>query len=90
MCFSFREIMRTPVTCFRWSKVTRTPIVGTKLGVDDLIEGEEYEFRVLAVNEAGTGKPSLGSGPIKIKDPYGKIFVILRYIKPELSVIYRL
>ena len=80
LCFSFREIMRTPVMCFRWSKVTRAPIVGTKLGVDDLIEGEEYEFRVLAVNEAGTGKPSLGSGPIKIKDPYGKICVKSRHI----------
>ena len=58
----------------RWTKVTRNAVLGNKLGLDDLIEGEEYEFRVLAVNEAGNGRPSPSSGPIKIKDPYGRFY----------------
>ena len=39
------------------------------LPVEDLIEGEEYEFRVFAENKAGVGKPC---EPIKViaKDPF--------------------
>lgn len=36
----------------------------------DLVERDEYEFRVSAVNKAGVGEPSLGSGVIVAKDPY--------------------
>ena len=67
--YSSRKLLRNSVV--RWTKATRAPVLGTRLGLDDLIDGEEYEFRVLAQNEAGTGRPSLSSGPIKIKDPYG-------------------
>ena len=50
------------------------PVVGNKTALDDLIDGEEYEFRVTAVNQAGNGRPSTSSGPIKIRDPYGKFY----------------
>ena len=40
------------------------------LHVKDLIEGEDYEFRVVAENDAGEGKPSDTTGIVKAKDPF--------------------
>ena len=56
----------------RWTKVNREPISNTEAKLTGLNEGEELEFRVSAVNEAGPGKPSDGLGPLKIKDQFGK------------------
>ncbi|ELT96022.1 hypothetical protein CAPTEDRAFT_139799 [Capitella teleta] len=62
----------------RWSKVNRTPIKETELHLEDLMEGEEFEFRVLAVNEAGYGRPSDPTQPIQfiISDLYAKPIVL--------------
>lgn len=57
----------------RWSRVTRDPLYpATQYRVQDLVEGCEYEFRVMAENELGTGDPSVPSQPILAKDPIGK------------------
>lgn len=57
----------------RWSRATRDPIYpATQYRVQDLVEGCEYEFRVMAENEIGTGDPSPPSKPILAKDPIGK------------------
>ena len=40
--------------------------------VDGLEEGEEYNFRVFAVNELGESEPLEGDKPIKAKNPFGK------------------
>ncbi|KAJ4923663.1 hypothetical protein JOQ06_014147 [Pogonophryne albipinna] len=54
----------------RWSRVTREPLYpATQYRVQDLVEGCEYEFRVMAENELGTGDPSVPSKPILAKDP---------------------
>jgi len=55
----------------RWMKVTRTPIRGTEFVYTDPLEGDEYEFRVVAVNEAGYSKPSNTTPLTRIKDPFG-------------------
>ena len=52
-------------TC--WIKVNRKSIVERKLVVDDLVEGSESEYRVLAENAAGVGKPSNSTGPILVR-----------------------
>uniref|UniRef100_A0A2K6FXV0 Immunoglobulin superfamily member 22 n=1 Tax=Propithecus coquereli TaxID=379532 RepID=A0A2K6FXV0_PROCO len=46
-----------------WVPVNKDPIQGTKYTVD------EYEFRVIAVNKAGPGHPSMPSSSVVAKDP---------------------
>lgn len=60
-------------TAKRWSRATREPLYpATQYRVQDLVEGCEYEFRVMAENELGTGDPSPPSKPILAKDPIGQ------------------
>jgi predicted phage tail protein len=56
----------------RFVKVTRDPITKTSKSFNDLVEGTEYEFRVLAENAAGISKPSETTGVFTAKDPFGK------------------
>jgi hypothetical protein len=44
----------------------------TTFTVQGLTEGQEYLFRVMAVNENGMGPALEGTNPIKAKAPYGK------------------
>ena len=66
----------------KWQKVPG------KIGPDDteatarnLEPGEEYDFRVMAVNENGESEPLTTTGPIKAKYPFGerryKFWVVL-------------
>ena len=41
-----------------WEKAVEVPGDQRKATVPNLKEGEEYEFRVIAVNKAGPGEPS--------------------------------
>ncbi|XP_071942196.1 twitchin-like isoform X2 [Antedon mediterranea] len=52
-----------------WERVNKYPIKDTHLTVPDLVEGEEYELRVIAENEAGMSEPSEASQPTVAKDP---------------------
>jgi len=51
------------------SKFCRTP----ECDVVGLDEGEEYEFRVSAVNDQGQSEPLLTTRPIVAKHPFGKL-----------------
>ena len=48
-----------------WEKVTDAPILGESATVPDLVEGEEYEYRVAAVTDAGVGEYSNATPPVK-------------------------
>ena len=48
------------------------PATSPNFTVNNLPEGSEYEFRVLAVNDAGPGKPSKPTPTHKVRDPIGK------------------
>ncbi|XP_072180962.1 twitchin-like [Diadema setosum] len=54
----------------RWTRVNQDAVTDTKLTVPGLIPGEEYQFRVVAENKAGSGKPSEPSSPVLAKAPY--------------------
>jgi len=49
----------------QWEKVSETPIIGETATVPDLTEGEEYEYRVAAVTDAGVGEFSNATPPTK-------------------------
>ena len=44
----------------------------TQATAKNLDEGEEYDFRVMAVNENGESEPLVTSGPVKAKYPFGE------------------
>lgn len=56
----------------RWTRVNRQPVKDTVFEHTDVSEGDEYEFRVMAINEAGHSEPSEPTTMTKIKNPYEK------------------
>lgn len=56
----------------RWSPVNKSPIPDTSYLVTGLLEGNQYEFRVRAVNKAGQSQPSVPCEAIKAKLPFGE------------------
>lgn len=55
-----------------WTKLNRKPLLERSLQVGGLSEGAQYEFRVIAVNRAGLGKPSEPSTSAAAVDPICK------------------
>lgn len=54
----------------RWTRVNKTyTIYDTRLKITGLLEGSDYQFRVAAVNAAGTSVPSDASQYAHCKDP---------------------
>lgn len=70
---------RKETTSKRWTRVNRDPIRIMPLGVSHtvtgLIEGSVYQFRVIAINAAGCGLPSVPSDPVCARDPTGMFAV---------------
>lgn len=57
----------------RWVQASQNiKIPETSYKVTELMEGAEYEFRVMAENKAGLGPPSSPSQPVAAKDPIGE------------------
>uniref|UniRef100_A0A8C3TIX0 Immunoglobulin superfamily member 22 n=1 Tax=Chelydra serpentina TaxID=8475 RepID=A0A8C3TIX0_CHESE len=52
-----------------WTPITDLPITDRKWMVTDLKEGLQYEFRVAAINAAGTGEASAPSDAVFARDP---------------------
>jgi len=55
----------------RWIPL-KSKSLTTEMDVRDLFEGQKYEFRVIAENKTGLGKPSESAGPIVAKSQWSK------------------
>lgn len=55
----------------RWIPLKVKPSTN-ELDVTDLFEGQKYEFRVIAENKVGAGKPGEPSVPAVAKSPWSK------------------
>lgn len=56
------------VTWVMSCRCNRRDVDTTTFKVEDLTEGDEYEFRVMAYNEAGPSRPSSTAGPVLLQD----------------------
>jgi hypothetical protein len=63
-------IERRDVNSTHWICISTT-CRETTFSVQGLTEGNEYLFRVMAVNDNGMGLPLEGLNPVKAKPPYG-------------------
>lgn len=89
-------VERKDVTLSHWITINSS-CKDTTFTVQGLAEGQEYLFRVMAVNDNGMGPPLEGTNPIKAKAPFdppsppgvpkvtqvGGDFVNLEWTKPE-------
>ena len=72
----------------KWIRATKAPVRETSLRMDDLQEGTNYQYRVIAENKAGPGKPSAPSEPFAAKDPWGKALLdIFPYLGNDIFQI---
>ncbi|XP_061656401.1 titin-like isoform X2 [Syngnathoides biaculeatus] len=62
-------IERKEVRSDRWVRANKNPITMTRYRSTELIEGLEYEHRIIAINARGISKPSLPSKPAVASDP---------------------
>ena len=69
-----------------WLKVNDIPCVDTKFLVPDLIENNEYQFRVAAINAAGPSEPSQPTSLTKVKEKIGR-YLRFRFIDLALYLI---
>ena len=63
-------VEKKPKGSQKWQKVPGTS-KECEATVKNLEEGEEYDFRVMAVNENGESMPLTTAHPIKAKHPFG-------------------
>lgn len=68
-------------------RCNRRDVDTTSFRVEDLTEGDEYEFRVVAYNEAGASRPSSTAGPITIQDQTCKTKILSSLLKTQYDCI---
>lgn len=70
-------VEKREATELTWAKVNRRPVIDRTIKASQLTEGSEYEFRVIAINKAGLGKPSDASSAALAVDPVCKHVLLL-------------
>lgn len=75
-----------------WVNAVHVPAGQNSTTVPDLTEGQEYEFRVIAVNNAGQSEPSEPSDLVTAKPRYRKLWISIDLIWKatiQLKIIIR-
>ena len=68
----------------RWQKVPGL-IKDTEATARNLEEGQEYEFRVMAVNDHGESEPLMTVAPIEARHPFGEWTVcVVVFVNTEM------
>lgn len=70
------DVERRDTKTGRWVKANMAPVKGTTYHDDRVLEGHQYEYRVIAVNSAGPGAPSDPSEVATAKPMFGKILLL--------------
>ena len=55
-----------------WSHINTEPFDDLDMLTTEMVEGNQYIFKVCAENKAGRGPYSEPSDPVLCKDPYGE------------------
>lgn len=71
-----------------WAKVNRKPVIDRSIKAVQLSEGSEYEFRVIAMNKAGFGKPSDASNAALAVDPVCKYYSHICSLKSSKDYVF--
>jgi len=66
------HIERRATETGRWIRINKEAIDGLKFDIADLLDGNDYEFRVAAENRAGLGEFSAASPSFTAKNPWDK------------------
>ena len=66
-----------------------TPPDTTEIKAEELMEGSEYEFRIVACNKAGQSEPSAPSRTIVAKNPFGMLEEIFKTEKENETLLFR-
>lgn len=69
-------VERKDVNSNHWICISTT-CKDTHFIVQGLTEGNEYVFRIIAVNDNGLSPPLEGVNPIKAKSPYGNLYIYI-------------
>jgi len=67
-------VERSLAASARWLRVNKQLVAGAELQlkVEELVEDNEYIFRVVAENKVGPGDPSEPTKPVMARDPWRK------------------
>ena len=66
------HVERCLATTDRWLKINKGAVAELKFPVTDLVEGNQYQFRISAENKVGVGPPSSPCPPFVAKDAFSK------------------
>ena len=66
-------VERSTAKSVSFIRITRQPVTETTYTVQDLLENNEYRFRIVAANKVGEGQPGPPSRNVQAKDPWGKL-----------------